>query len=112
MTDLLVKEDVEPGNICVLVPSEGADQHIALLRSKPLPNGVQWSEKEMGHRDKVCIETVKRFKGLEATYLYIWGADEFDRDTDIELLYVILSRAKSRICLVGEEKGCKAILTN
>jgi superfamily I DNA and RNA helicase len=112
LIDLLVKEDVDPGSICVLVPSQDAEQHIALLQSKPLPNNVEWSKKEMGHRDRVCIETVKRFKGLEATYVYIWGADEFDRDRDIELLYVILSRAKSRICLVGEEKRCRALLMN
>jgi len=110
LTDLLVKDEVEPSNICVLVPSQDAEQHISLLLSKPLPNGVEWSKKEMGHRDKVRIETVKRFKGLEATYIYIWGADEFDREVDIELLYVILSRAKSRICLVGESGACTRLL--
>ncbi|WP_436715106.1 NERD domain-containing protein [Roseiconus lacunae] len=110
LTDLLVKEEVEPGHICVLVPSQDAEQHIALLQSKPLPNGVEWSKKEMGHHDKVCIETVKRFKGLEATYIYIWGADEFEREKDLALLYTILSRAKSRICLVGIEQNCRELL--
>ncbi|EAQ80546.1 hypothetical protein DSM3645_14410 [Blastopirellula marina DSM 3645] len=87
-----------------------ARRGISLLESKSLPNGVEWSRKEMGHRDKVCIETVMRFKGLEATYIYIWGADEFDLDNDVELLYVILSRAKSRLCLVGDEQRCKALV--
>lgn len=110
LTDLLVKEKIAPGEICVLVPSQDAEQHISLLQTKPLPNGVKWSKMEMGHPDKVCIETVKRFKGLEATYIYIWGADEFDRAVDLELLYVILSRAKSRICLIGDEAACRGLL--
>lgn len=112
LTDLLVKEGVEPCDICVLVPSVDAEQHISLLRSKPLPHGVEWSEKEMGHRDKVCIETVMRFKGLEATYIYLWGADAFDREVDLEILYVILSRAKSRICLIGDSAACKLLLNS
>lgn len=110
LTDLLVKEKVAASDICILVPSVNSEQHIALLQSKPLPSGVGWSVKEMGHKDKVCVETVKRFKGLEATYVYIWGADDFDRDRDFELLYVTFSRAKSRICLIGDETTCRSLL--
>lgn len=110
LTNLLVNEKVRPGDVCVLVPSENSEQNISLLESKSLPTGVGWSIKEMGHRDKVCIETVKRFKGLEATYIYIWGADDFDRDRDLELLYVTFSRAKSRICLVGDKTICSSLL--
>ncbi len=112
LTDLLTKEGIASHDICVLVPSDDAEQYISLLESKPLPSGVGWSLKEMGHQNKVCIETVKRFKGLEATYIYIWGADGFDLNRDAELLYVTFSRAKSRICLVGDNAACRSLLHN
>jgi superfamily I DNA and RNA helicase len=56
------------------------------------------------------LDTVQRFKGLEAGVLYVWGADQFDRERDKELLYVTITRAKSRLFLVGELRGCQSVL--
>lgn len=100
LVELLSKQKVSPGDVCVLVPSRNSESYISLLEAKPLPAGVEWSVNEMGHCEKVCIETMMRFKGLEATYIYIWGADQFDVEEDTEMLYVTFSRAKSRICMV------------
>lgn len=108
--NLLNNESVSPGDICVLVPSEKAREYVPLLKTNPLPKGVSWIEGEMGNRKKICIETVKRFKGLEATYIYFWGADAYNREDHPEVLYVTLSRAKSRLCIVGEAEACKSLL--
>ena len=101
LVDLLSKQEVSPEDVCVLVPSKNPDPYNSLLESKSLPSGVKWSAKQFGLPNKICIETMMRFKGLEATYIYIWGADQLDQAEDIELLYVTFSRAKSRICIVG-----------
>jgi hypothetical protein len=110
LTSLLSKESVSPAEICVLVPSKNSRAFISLLEPLPLPGKIQWSVNAAGGDSSVCIETVMRFKGLEADYIYFWGADEFDRETDAELLYVTLSRAKSRLCLVGNETDCRNLL--
>ena len=47
------------------------------------------------------METVRRFKGLEAPIVFLWGADRLQLPDDRELLYVGLSRAKSRLYIVG-----------
>ena len=78
LTDLLSKEGVAPNDICVLVPSRNSESYFSLLESLPLPGSVNWSVKSRGGENEVCIETVMRFKGLEADYIFFWGADEFD----------------------------------
>jgi hypothetical protein len=111
LLDLLKKDGVSPSDICILVPSENTNDFVKLLRERPLPTGAAWIEKEMGQRNKICIETVKRFKGLEATYIYFWGADEYNRIDHPELLYVTISRAKSRLCVVGTQAACDSLLS-
>jgi len=43
----------------------------------------------------VRLDTVNRFKGLEAEVVILWGLDGLDLCEHEELLYVGLSRAKS-----------------
>ena len=53
---------------------------------------------------------MQRFKGLEVPIILLWGADGLEPTADQEILYVTLSRAKSRLCLVGHETGCRLVL--
>ena len=61
-------------------------------------------------RRKVLMETVKRFKGLEAPIAFLWGIDGLDPEKDAETLYVGLSRPKSILGLVGQPESCERLL--
>ena len=110
IVERISKQEVSPEEICVLVPSQQSESYFELLAKHSLPTGTKWAPKEFGKPDSVCIETVMRFKGLESTCIYFWGADEFSQETDIQLLYVTLSRAKSRLCLIGDQTACVSLL--
>jgi superfamily I DNA and RNA helicase len=57
----------------------------------------------------VVIDTVSRFKGLEAAVVILCGFESIDVRADCELLYVGLSRAKSRVYLVGSAPAIERI---
>jgi superfamily I DNA/RNA helicase len=58
----------------------------------------------------IRLETVKRFKGLEADVVFLWGIDSMPLGEQREVLYVGISRAKSRLTLVGTEEVCRRAL--
>lgn len=107
---LVDHERVRPEKIAVLVPSAGHQEYYQALADRPLPSGSKWAFEEYGVIGGVRVETVHRFKGLEAAVVYLWGADTFSPKLDAETLYVTLSRAKSRLILVGEEARCRSVL--
>lgn len=110
LTGLVDHERVRPEDIAVLVPSVGHQEYYQALSDRPLPSGSRWAIEEYGVAGGVRVETVHRFKGLEAAVVYLWGADTFSPKLDTETLYVTLSRAKSRLILVGDEARCKEVL--
>ena len=59
---------------------------------------------------RLLMETVNRFKGLEAPIVFLWGTDGLDLSKETETLYVGLSRPKSLLILVGQPQTCEAIL--
>lgn len=107
---LLVDEKVSPTNITVLVAGDTKEAYYDLLKSQTLPNGVQWSVEKHDVINGVKVDTVKRFKGLESTILFLWGLDDLDGKRNREILYVGLSRAKSRLYVVGDEPSCLNIV--
>ena len=107
---LVDQEKVRPEEIAVLVPSVGHKEYYQALVDRPLPAGSKWAFEEYGVGGGVRVETVHRFKGLEAMVVYMWGADTFSPKVDTETLYVTLSRAKSRLILVGDEARCRSVL--
>lgn len=111
LVKLLDQQEVKPHDICIVIPSQNQRNYTGLLTRYSLPHGVRWAEEKYGTPNTVCLETVMRFKGLEAGYLYFWGADQYDPTVDTEMLYVTLSRAKSRLCLVGDEGKCRKLLS-
>jgi superfamily I DNA/RNA helicase len=107
---LVDHEKVRPEDIAVLVPSVEHQAYYRALSDRPLPAGCKWAFEEYGVAGGVRVDTVHRFKGLEATVVYLWGADTFSPELDTETLYVTLSRAKSRLILVGDEVRCRSVL--
>lgn len=110
VTSLNQDEHVDAETIAVLVPSSGHTAFYATLKDRPLPRPCSWAMETYGKRAGVRVDTVQRFKGLEASIVFLWGADELDPEIDQELLYVTLSRAKSRLFLVGQRGRCAALL--
>lgn len=110
LLSLLQVEKVRPECMAIVVPSRNHKSFYALLEEQPLPKPIRWAFETYNASNSIRVDTVQRFKGLEAAIVYLWGADEFDRDRDKELLYVTITRAKSRLFLVGELRGCEAVI--
>ena len=103
---------VSAAEIVVLVlPTDERNQaFFRPLQATKLPGGVQWSFDVLGDPRKVLVDTVARFKGLEAGILVLWLGVDIDVELHREFLYVGTSRARSRLVLVGTEQACTAAI--
>ena len=70
---LLVEEHVSPVDLVVLV-ADGANKaayYDALMRQS-IPRGLRWAPEDHQARDAIVVDTVHRFKGLEAPVTVLW----------------------------------------
>ncbi len=106
---LLVDEELSPNQIVILLLGYPKKDYYQALSALPLPRGIVWSQERHHIDDSILVDTVKRFKGLEAPVLFLWAglAPTYGND---ELLYVGLSRAKSRLYVVGTDVVVTSIL--
>ena len=113
--ELLQKESIASSQIKVLLHKK-TGKHQELLFKLPLPKPLYWkgvgdskvisnSLKSKHEHEQECIqiETIGRFKGLEADILILWGLEHLDPERDRELFYVATSRAKSRLFIAANE---------
>lgn len=107
---LLQVERVGAECIAIVVPGQNHKSFYSLLKDRPLPKTVRWAFEEIRPKNGVVVDTMQRFKGLESAVLYVWGADELDCERDKELLYTTLTRAKSRLFLIGEGRACQRVV--
>jgi superfamily I DNA and RNA helicase len=105
---LLGKEGVAAQQIVVLVLGRPKHHFYGALTRCSLGAKARWSI-EVHDSSTVVIDTVKRFKGLEASIVFLWLPALLSDLDDREGLYVGLSRAKSIIYLVGPESACAAV---
>jgi len=56
------------------------------------------------------METVRRLQGLEADVVFVWGAESLPIRDAREVFYVAISRAKSRLTVVGTAESCQRLL--
>lgn len=111
VSQLLREHRVPPEEIVILVANNRAKlSYYQLLKQRLLPNGVKWIDETHRTRNTVLMDTVHRYKGLEAGVLFVWGIDELDSRNDREIIYVAFSRAKSRLYLVGQEVSCRTLM--
>lgn len=110
ITNLIMNEHVRPNDIAVLIATSGKQAYYDALNRHPLPHDAKWSFESHRVPNSLLVDTVARFKGLESPILFIWGLEALDPDVDRETLYVGLSRAKSRLTLIGTEDICRRIL--
>ncbi len=110
IVDLIARQGVSPGDIAVLIVDavSKADCYAA-LRRLPLPRPATWLEEGVRNDRTVLMDTVRRFKGLEAPVVILWGLDDVDWERSEELLYVGMSRAKSVLVIVGTNTTCARV---
>ena len=112
IVDLIAHQAVSPGDIAVLiVDARSKADSYAALRRLPLPKPATWLEEGIRNDRTVLMDTVRRFKGLEASVVILWGLDGVDWERSEELLYVGMSRAKSLLVVVGTSANCAMIET-
>lgn len=109
---LISREGVTPGQIAVLVCGEPKQSFYESLKATSLPQRSQWIVEGAAADVGVRLETVRRFKGLEADVVFLWGIDSVSNRDEQELLYVGISRAKSRLTLVGTPAACNRLLSS
>ena len=110
IVELIAREGVSPGDIAVLVAdAPGKADLYAQLRHRPLPKPARWIEEGARNERTVLMDTVGRFKGLEASVVILWGLDGLDWERNQEVLYVGMSRAKSLLVVVGNRATCTGV---
>jgi hypothetical protein len=106
---LISEEGVDPEQIAILVATSAKAAYYKELTSHPLPGRVRWAIEVHGQANTVLVDTAPRFKGLESPVVFLWGIDKVDPSVDRELLYVGLSRAKSKLYLVSTPDACTLV---
>lgn len=110
VTRLLGREGLRPEQIAVLVCGEPKSSYYTHLRNIPLPSRAKWVVEGVAADRGVRVDTVRRFKGVEADVVFLWGLEAIPLADEQEILYVGLSRAKSRLILVGSQSSFMRVL--
>lgn len=111
VVNLLNREKVDAQRIAVLVCGEPKEAFYRAIERMPLPRACRWVVEGAAADRGVRLETVRRYKGLEADVVFLWGLDCLPARDERELLYVGISRAKSRLTLVGSSAACTHVLS-
>jgi superfamily I DNA/RNA helicase len=101
VTRLIIEEKVRPIDIAVLIVGDPKQPIYDAITRQPLPRGSKWGIELHRLHDAISVDTVARYKGLEAAVVFLCGFESTSPASDREMLYVGLSRAKSRVVLVG-----------
>jgi hypothetical protein len=99
---LIQEGKVSPVDITVIVIGTPKSAYYDLLKSYPLPSKITWSFEKHRVDNTILVDTVKRFKGLESAVLFLWGFDDIELSKHQETIYVGISRAKSRLFVIGK----------
>jgi DNA polymerase III delta prime subunit len=108
--ELLNEGMLDPRDVTVLVAADDKGPFYKALLEAGAPTGVAWGFEEHWRNAVVAVDTIRRFKGLEATVAILWGIEYAPTDLARELLYVALSRARSRVWIVGDQMRAREIL--
>lgn len=109
-TRRLLTDGVRPDDITVLLAKRPKARMYALLQAHRLPAGVGWAIAAPGQRNSVFVDTVGRFKGLEAEAVVLWLGDEVIEEEQWETVYVGTTRAKSLLYVVASPKALSGLM--
>jgi hypothetical protein len=102
---LTQRHDIAPHDVAVLVPNEA--WRTELVGGGRI-GGNAVTDAVSRDRDKVMVDTVRRFKGLESLVTVIVVDASLAKDE--ELAYVAISRARTRTFLIGQARHLKLAL--
>lgn len=105
----LLTDGVRPEDIAVLLAKRSKARLYASLQSRRLPATTSWSIENRGQRNAVLMDTISRFKGLEAPVVVLWLGDETVDAEEWEVVYVGTTRAKSLLYVVGSARALGAL---
>ena len=97
-------ENIDAQDVAVLVAKRPKAHPYALLQQRTDMAGVRWAVAAHGQRAAVLLDTVARFKGLEAQAVVLWLGDEVLDEELWESVYVGTTRAKSLLAVVGSAR--------
>ena len=111
VSTLFTVERVPSSSIFILIANrQRREDYENALRRFSLPSGLRWSRLGNASKRGITIETVARFKGLEAEVLVLWGLDDLPKEERRRMLYVGISRAKSILVLCGTDGSCSDVI--
>lgn len=102
-------EGLKPEDIAVLVAKRPKRFVYELLNQRAEAAGAEWAFEAHGKAKCVLVDTVARFKGLEAQAVVLWVGDDVVDEAHWETLYVGTTRAKSLLYFVGSSKVVRAL---
>ena len=106
---ILLAQGIAPDDMAVLVhgATGGTQPFYDQLIGLPIGSGPSWADGKHRLPQTILLESIACFKGLERTIIFLWLGDDVDAGTHREFLYVGMSRAKSRLFLVGTAEACR-----
>ncbi len=104
----LLSGGLRPNDIVVLLAKHPKDELQSMLLQHRLAHNIGWTKTVPVRNNSVLVESVGRFKGLEAQAVVLWLGDEIVTDDELEFVYVGVTRAKSLLCVVGSTSALAA----
>jgi hypothetical protein len=102
-------EGLRPEDVAILVAKRPKGGAYELLAHRSQTVGVECVFEEHGRTKCVLVDTVARYKGLEAQAVILWIGEEIIDDQNWETVYVGATRAKSLLNVVGSVKAVKSL---
>jgi len=102
ISDLIAQGNVKPEQIVILI-GNSLEKEIcySALKARGTPSGAVWNIEGGFKKGSVLIETVKRFKGLEAEVVFLWTLPERESLEFAEVVYVGATRACADLTIVA-----------
>ena len=102
-------EGIEAHDTVVLITKRPKALYYERLQQCPDAGTLNWVIEEHGRAGAVLIDTIARFKGLEAQAVVLWLGDEILDEEMWENVYVGITRSKSLLAIVGSARVLNAI---
>mgnify|MGYP000874455352 CR=1 FL=1 len=105
----IVDELLRPEDVVVLIAKRPKKIAYDLLQARGHAAGIVWAMEFHGRGRHVLVDTVARFKGLEAQAVVLWIGDEVVSDEQWETIYVGATRGKSLLTVVCSRRTLQTL---
>lgn len=103
------RDGLKPVDVVVLIAKTPKDYAYDLLSVAASNSSVKFLFSDHSATGGVLVETVSRFKGMEAHAAVLWVGDEVVDEDRKETMYVGVTRAKSLLAVVGSNRALKKL---